>query len=309
MSAYDFEIPSADGTNPNILADSIGKGTLLFNVAAGCGNYPQMVALKALDEHYADEDNFQIKAIVVDDFTCHGFGEFNEGLEAYAEKEHVDESFQGLSAGQIAEKYAREQYEVEFEFSECINGRFDKHRYDPEWKPGAQYEQEMHPFWQHLLQVDLLPRDENNLPYHYEVSSWAKEEQVADLTQEGFYGLQGNFEKFLITPDGKSFKRYANGFLLGERDTSGAMFPWWLSPEEMVGDDFETYPNPLHVRGIQESLATLCADIDALLVGDDKIYDPEEFDGDYVPPTESARDAIRKYGRTFTRGVGVQETA
>jgi glutathione peroxidase-family protein len=318
-SAYDHQIASANGTDPDIFSSCVGKVTLLFNVAAGCGNYPQMSALNALDKHYADEDDFQIKAIVVDDFTCHGFGEFNGGLEEYAQKSHVDESFQKLNAGQIAEKYAREQYEVEFTFSECINGRFDKHQYDPEWRPGAQYEQEMHPFWQHMLHVDLLPRDENNLPYHFETSPWAAEKQTVDENQQGFYGLQGNFEKFLVSRDGKSFKRYANGFLLGERDADGEGFSWWDEPEitdsssNAMKSKWRSYPNPLHKRGIKESLAHICADIDALLASEapptEQTPGSLEISGaSYAPPTESARAALKLYGAEFTKGLGVQET-
>lgn len=311
-SAYEHQIASANGTDPDILSNCVGKVTLLFNVAAGCGNYPQMTALKALDEHYADEDDFQIKAIVVDDFTCHGFGEFNGGLEEYSKKDHVDESFRDLNAGQIAEKYAREQYEVEFVFSECINGRFDKHQYDPEWRPGTKYEQEMHPFWQHMLHVDLLPRDENNLPYHFETSPWASEDQVVDATREGFFGLQGNFEKFLISRDGKGFRRYANGFLLGERNVNGDIFSWWKEPEVMTSE-WESYPTPLHKRGIKESLDSICADIDVLLDSESppthhsakSWVNPE---ASYAPPTESARAAIRLYGDQFTKGLGVRET-
>ena len=183
---YDHKISSADGENPDILGDCKGKVTLVFNIAAGCGNYPQMIALKALDEHYENEDDFQIRAIVVDDFTCHGYGEFNDGLEAFADNEETG-AYQNLTPGQIAEKYAQNNYGVKFQFSELTNGRFDKHVYDPEWKPGAQYEQEMHPFWQDLVDCADLPRDENNLPHHHEASPWSAETQEIDTSKPGFY--------------------------------------------------------------------------------------------------------------------------
>lgn len=293
-SAYDFEIASADGTNPHIFADCIGKVTLVFNIAGGCGNYPQLVALKELDDRYKDEPDFQMKGIVVDDFQCHGYGAFNDGLEVFAENEESGE-YEGLTSGQISEKYARDNYGVEFEFSECTNGRFDKHIYDPKWVPGAQYEQEMHPFWQNLVKCADLPRDENNLPHHHEASPWAEEPQMVDATKPGFCGLQGNFEKFLIGRTGRYLRRYANGFLLGERHTDGRYFPWWtnqidpppipdwedpkwfddegnIHPKMMehFGIDAtgqSVYPNGLQRRGIEESLDILCADIDDMLAG------------------------------------------
>jgi glutathione peroxidase-family protein len=293
-SAYDFKIASADGTNPDILSDCVGKVTLVFNISGGCGNYPQLVALKALDDRYKDEPDFQLKGIVVDDFNCHGYGAFNDGLEVFAENEESGE-YKGLTPGQISEKYAQENYDVEFEFSEGINGRFDKHLYDPQWRPGAQYEQEMHPFWQHLVRCDDLPRDENNLPHHHEASPWSDEPQAIDATKPGFCGLQGNFEKFLIGRNGRYLRRYANGFLLGERNTDGRYFPWWtdaidpppipdwadpkwfndegnIHPEMMAHFGIDetgqsVYPNGLQRRGIEESLDMLCADIDDMLAG------------------------------------------
>ena len=325
-SAYDFKIASADGTNPDILADCIGKVTLVFNIAGGCGNYPQLVALKALDDRYKDEPDFQMKAIVVDDFTCHGYGDFNDGLEAFAQNENTDESYRELDAGRISEKYARENYGVEFEFSERVNGRFDKHVYDPEWRPGTQYEQEMHPFWQHLVGCTDLPRDENNLPNHHEASPWSAELQEIDTSKPGFFGLQGNFEKFLISRDGTRIRRYANGFLLGERSTDGQFFPWWEEDQgikepdwddpEWFGEDGQIrpevakanyidedgqaiYPNAMQERGIEESLKILSVDIDSMLAGQDIDNEPLELedhpaDGDaehakqWGPPTRAA---------------------
>ena len=140
-SLYDFKIASPDGTNSDILSKYQGKVTLVFNCAAGCGNVPQHSVLKELDELYRNEPDFNLQAIVVDDFTCHGYEEFNDGLEAYGERKNLN-----LTPGQIAESYVREHYGVEYSFSELVNGRFDKHDYDPQWTPGGQYEQEPHPF-------------------------------------------------------------------------------------------------------------------------------------------------------------------
>ncbi len=359
-SAYEFRIASADGTNPDILADCVGKVTLIFNIAGGCGNYPQLVALKELDERYKDEPDFQMKGIVVDDFTCHGYGPFNDGLEVFAENEESGE-YEDLTSGQISEKYARDNYGVEFEFSECTNGRFDKHVYDPEWQPGTQYQQEMHPFWQYLVRCADLPRDENNLPNHHEESPWSAEPQKVDTSKPGFAGLQGNFEKFLIGRNGKHLRRYANGFLLGERHTDGRFFSWWMDelnpppipswndPDwydedgntrlemmEKYGIDAKgqsVYPNGMQKRGIEESLAILCADIDDMLAGkvpenrgpsnEENVgrggsteNEGNEVDGDGVgrkgwlkqwgPPTRTAVEAQQEYGAKFQVGQGVQ---
>ena len=326
-SAYDFKIASADGDNPDILDDCKGKVTLVFNISAGCGNYPQMIALKALDEHYKDEDDFQMKAIVVDDFTCHGYGEFNDGLEAFADNEKTGE-YKGLTPGQIAQKYAKNNYGVDFQFSELTNGRFDKHVYDPKWKPGAQYEQEMHPFWQHMVGCDLLPRDENNLPHHYEESPWSDDPQPIDTSKPGFSGLQGNFEKFLVSRDGKSVTRYANGFLLGERDPKGKFFDWWDEnqevniPKESYDADGQLlpevrkalnldesgqsmYPNPMQRHGITESLAILCAHIDDLLGANEETSAPIETQ-EWALPTEVVKADHKQYGTKFEVGKGVQ---
>ncbi|MED5208613.1 MAG: hypothetical protein VX895_05740, partial [Chloroflexota bacterium] len=209
---------------------------------------------------------------------------------------------QNLTPGQIAEEYAKNNYGVTFQFSELTNGRFDKHVYDPKWKPGAQYEQEMHPFWQQLVACADLPRDENNLPNHHEASPWSDPPQTVDDSKPGFSGLQGNFEKFLISRDGHSFERYANGFLLGERDPRGAYFPWWVDQSKRSG---QSYPTTQQKRGITESLAILCADIDALLGETAERKSPPRQE--WTLPTEIVKSDHKDYGDKFQVGKGVQE--
>jgi glutathione peroxidase-family protein len=41
ISIYDIELQSASGAKSDILSSQKGKVTLIFNVAAGCGNIPQ----------------------------------------------------------------------------------------------------------------------------------------------------------------------------------------------------------------------------------------------------------------------------
>lgn len=256
-SLYDFKIASPDGSDSDILSKYEGKVTLVFNCAAGCGNVPQHAVLKALDERYADQPDFNIQAIVVDDFQCHGYEEFNDGIEAYGVKRKLD-----LTPGQIAEKYVRDNYGVEYPFSELTNGRFDKHTYDPDWVPGKQYEQEMHPFWANITGAEGVPRDEQNLPHHYEESPWAAVKQVEDRSKPGFSPLKGNFEKFLIDRDGTSFHRYFNGFLLGQSDRHGTNLPWWSDDQP---PDLHGWPSLLQTRGIEYSLDLISRDIDSLL--------------------------------------------
>jgi glutathione peroxidase-family protein len=256
-SLYDFKIASPDGSDSDILNKYEGKVTLVFNCAAGCGNVPQHAVLKALDERYADQPDFNIQAIVVDDFQCHGYEEFNNGLEAYGVKNEL-----GLTPGEIAEQYVRDNYGVEYPFSELTNGRFDKHTYDPDWVPGKQYEQEMHPFWSEITGARGIPRDEQNLPHHYEASPWAAIEQHEDRSQHGFSPIKGNFEKFLIDRTGRRFHRYYNGFLLGQRGRHGTEFPWWNADD---GGGLMGWPSPLQSKGIEYSLNLISRDIDSLL--------------------------------------------
>ena len=101
ISIYDIQLSSADGKKSDILSSRKGKVTLLFNVAAGCGNIPQHSVIEELNQRYRDEPDFDILAIVVDDFVCHGYQEFQDGLQAYIDKNNLD-----LTAGQVSEKYA-----------------------------------------------------------------------------------------------------------------------------------------------------------------------------------------------------------
>jgi hypothetical protein len=50
VSVYDVEIRSADGQKKSILSEQKGKVTLLFNVAAGCGNIPQHSIIEELNQ-------------------------------------------------------------------------------------------------------------------------------------------------------------------------------------------------------------------------------------------------------------------
>ena len=222
ISIYDLELISADGTRSDLLSKRKGKVTMLFNVAAGCGNIPQHSIIEELNQKYKNEEDFSILAVVVDDFTCHGYPEFQNGIKSYIETNDLT-----ITPGQVSEKYAAEHFGATYEFSELTNGRYDKHRYDPSFVPGLVKEQEPHTLWYYLTgayEAEINPM--NGLPYHAEEVPWSELEPIDVRNKKTFPPLRGNFEKFVIDRTGTKVKRYANGFLLGERDYLGTTFPW-----------------------------------------------------------------------------------
>jgi glutathione peroxidase-family protein len=194
---------------------------LIFNVAAGCGNIPQHSVIEELNQKYKDEKDFSIIAVVVDDFTCHGYPEFQDGIKKYIEINNLE-----LTPGQVSQKYAVDHFGVTYEFSELTNGRYDKHRYDPDFVPGKTKEQEQHTLWHYLTGAHDADLNENGLPFHDEEVPWSDFKLLNPEEKKSFPPLRGNFEKFLIDRTGTKVKRYANGFLLGERDYIGTTFPW-----------------------------------------------------------------------------------
>jgi glutathione peroxidase-family protein len=290
FSIYDINLASADGKINDILKSRKGKVTLLFNVAAGCGNIPQHSVLEELNQKYKSEPDFDIVAVVVDDFVCHGYPEFQDGLVAYIEKNQLD-----MTPGEVAQNYAKEHFGATYQFSELTNGRFDKHSYSPDYVPGKEKLQEQHSLWWYLTgayEADLQP---NGVPYQNEVIPWSYANELDENGQiivpkevKTCDPLRGNFEKFLIDRTGRRVKRYANGFLLGERNVTGETFPWisesWtpdgrrnhnpktdVSPNQNSEDyrscDGSGWPNVLQRRGIDVSLELISKDIDDFLNG------------------------------------------
>ncbi len=252
INAYDNKLASADGTVDDVLAEQIGKVTLVFNVSAGCGNIPQHAILQELNERYEDEPDFDIIAVVCEDFSCHGYPEFENGLEAFANLPG-NEDYIGLTPGEIAKKYAADNYGTTYEFTENTLGRYDKHTYDPEWRPGEHREQDPHPLWKDLTGESEAEVREDGVPHHWEASVWAEEPQEIDYSKKGFVSLTGNFDKFLIDRNGKPVRRYANGFLLGERDHEGHTFSWFPEKYKADGrrDHTPTNGDPKDARGIR----------------------------------------------------------
>lgn len=270
VCVYDIKLSSADGSIEDMLSSRHGKVTLLFNVAAGCGNIPQHSVLEELNQKYKDEPDFAIIAVTVDDFVCHGYPEFQNGLESYIEQNSLN-----LTPGEVAKKYAIDNFGVTYEFTELTNGRHDKHTYDQNYIPGNVKLQEQHELWKYLTGAYSADKNENGVPYHDEDIPWSYAEKPSKPEgAKSFSPLRGNFEKFLISRDGRKIKRYANGFLLGERDTSNNTFPWIdekykedgrRDHEPKASDDGEKWPTKRQRYGIEISLGIISADIDEFL--------------------------------------------
>jgi glutathione peroxidase-family protein len=271
ISIYEIPIKSADGKNHDVLGDAKGKVTLLFNVAAGCGNIPQHGVIEQLHQMYKGNDNFKILAVVVDDFVCHGYEQFQGGLATYAEKNGLD-----LTPGQIAQDYAQKHFGSTYEFTELTNGRFDKHSYSENYIPNSQKIQDIHELWFYLTGCYKADYQENGTPYTDEFIPWAKVKASKPDDKVGMCNLTGNFTKFLIDKTGTKFVRYHNSFLLGERDIHGQPFYWWQGEglqkmkEELGEEEFfkwtnAPYPTKLQQKGIDESLRIIKNDIDYML--------------------------------------------
>jgi glutathione peroxidase-family protein len=288
ISIYDLKIASADGRDENVLEKHKGKVTLVFNVAAGCGNIPQHYVLEELRKRYENEPNFAIVAVVVDDFVCHGYPEFQNGIDSY-----IKENGLNLKPGEAAEKYAVENFKVGYEFTELTNGRYDKHSYDENYVPGQHKLQEIHPFWGVVTKAFEADFNEDGLPYHSETVPWSKVEARSRPDNKiSYFPLRGNFEKFLFDKSGKKFKRYANGFLLGERDPFNETFPWF--PEKYTEDGKKDY-RP--VNGDEKSfrfgkVEPIQIDPDSLNIGSDWDF----FGKDW--PTD-----LQKYGMQFSLDI------
>lgn len=298
FSIYDIKVSSWNGRTSDLLAECRGKVTLLFNVAAGCGNIVQHSVLEELNKKYKDVEDFRIIAVVVDDFVCHGYDHFSKGLGEYAKANNLE-----ATPSEISRNYAVENFGTTFDFTELTNGRFDKHTYDEQYVPGKEKLQDQHPLWWWLTGAYAADKQENGVPYHEEQIPWSKADELDENgrtiinTAKGYVPLRGNFEKFLIDKTGTKVRRYANGFLLGERGPDGTVLPWlneWFDKngrqyfgpkydepknKTNLGDESpyfgvreyrdsaipKTWPTIAQRRGIEFSLDLLSRDIDDFL--------------------------------------------
>lgn len=284
ISIYDIALGGPSEPLKDVFGPLRGKVTLVFNVAAGCGNIPQHAVIEELNTRYQDNPDFSILAVVVDDFWCHGHPEFQDGLQGYIDSNQLD-----ITPGQLSCDYAQRTFGTTYAFTSLTNGRYDKHSYDVNWVPGKNPVQRMHPFWYFLTGAYLADHDDRGIPFQNEVVGWTNIKSVsAPTNQIGYMPLTGNFEKFLIGRDGTRFIRYSNGFLLGKRDRCNNVFPWIQAPTDKDGiDDYrgnavqitsptvslksELFSTPHYAFaefeqfGITHSLDLISEDIDLLL--------------------------------------------
>jgi glutathione peroxidase-family protein len=272
ISLYDIPIASSDGKVQDILANRKGKVTLVFNVAAGCGNIPQHGIIEKLNQRYKNEPDFDIIAIVVDDFQCHGYKEFQDGIASYCTVNNID-----MSVGEFAKKYAEENFGTTFEFSELTNGRVDKVTYESDFVPNTEISQTQNTLWYYLTEGYNATLNKLGVPYTGESVPWSGISEDVPKDAKRAFPITGNFTKFLIDRTGTKTKRYSNGFLLGERDVFGEIYPWldekFLDNGEkdwkpFVGpkDDGEPWIDPqVKEKGVDVSLDLISLDIDEYL--------------------------------------------
>ena len=272
ISLYDIPIASSDGKVQDILANRKGKVTLVFNVAAGCGNIPQHGIIEKLNQRYKDEPDFDIIAIVVDDFQCHGYKEFQDGIASYCTVNDID-----MSVGEFAKKYAEENFGTTFEFSELTNGRVDKVTYESDFVPNTEVTQTQNTLWYYLTEGYNATLNKLGVPYTGESVPWSGISEDVPKDAKCAIPITGNFTKFLIDRTGTKTKRYSNGFLLGERDVFGEIYPWleeklledgrkdW-NPFLGVKEDGEPWIDPqVKDKGVDVSLDLISLDIDEYL--------------------------------------------
>ena len=272
ISLYEIPVSSADGKTKDILARRKGKVTLVFNVAAGCGNIPQHGVIEQLNQRYKNELNFDIIAIVVDDFQCHGYKEFQDGIASYCRVNGLD-----MSVGEFAKEYAEENFGTTFEFSELTNSRIDKVSYASDFVPNTEITQTQNALWYYLTESYKATLNEFGVPYTGEVVPWSDGKEVVPSGAISASPITGNFTKFLIDSTGTKTKRYANGFLLGERDITGEMYPWlnekflengekdWR-PLTGLREDGQSWVDPImKEKGVDLSLDLISGDIDEYL--------------------------------------------
>lgn len=272
VSLYDIPIASANGSVKDIFANRKGKVTLVFNVAAGCGNIPQHGIIEMLNQRYINEPDFDIIAVVVDDFQCHGYKEFQEGIASYCQVNGLD-----MSVGEFAKQYAEENFGTTFEFTELTNARVDKVTYESDFIPNTKISQTQNALWYYLTEGYKASVNELGVPYTGETVPWSsgQEPEMSGVTRA--HPITGNFTKFLIDRTGTRTKRYSNGFLLGERDVNGEIYPWLNEKyldngtkdwKPFIGpkDDGEPWIDPaIKVEGVNLSLDLISMDINEYL--------------------------------------------
>jgi glutathione peroxidase-family protein len=182
-----------------------------------------------------------------------------------------------MSVGEFAKKYAEENFGTTFEFSELTNGRVDKVTYESDFVPNTEISQTQNTLWYYLTEGYNATLNKLGVPYTGESVPWSGISEDVPKDAKRAFPITGNFTKFLIDRTGTKTKRYSNGFLLGERDVFGEIYPWldekFLDNGEkdwkpFVGpkDDGEPWIDPqVKEKGVDVSLDLISLDIDEYL--------------------------------------------
>lgn len=170
-SVYDISIKSWDGLTEDVLEQVKGKVTLITNVTTDCGNAPQFGVIEQIYREYKDQ-GFEVVAVPTNEYCGEGvtYGEWEKD---------------GIRSAEESYKYARENFDVTFNFTELVNSN-----------PGEGWYKQ-------------LPEGEVPHPLF---------ETLSKITSTAMFG---NFEKYLINRDGKVVKRYPNGTLLDYAHDNG----------------------------------------------------------------------------------------
>jgi len=107
-SIYSIELASADGKNENMLADYVGKVTLIINTTGHCGNAPQFGVLEEVYQKYKDQ-GFEILAVPTNDYCGPGvtYGIYEKGIDD----------------AMMSKEYGSKEWGATYEFSELVVSR------------------------------------------------------------------------------------------------------------------------------------------------------------------------------------------
>jgi len=182
-SIYDIPLKSWDGQE-NMLDNYKGKVTMFINVTADCGNAPQFGVIETLYRKYKDQ-GFEVLAVPTNDYCGPGV--------TYQEYEC------GITSPQEARNYAKELYDVTYDFSEMVVSMAGEPLSDE-------------------VMAEKYPGRKESFP-----RKLADGEQVHDLYKSMAQDMPmfGNFEKFLVDKNGNVAVRYANSTLLDYANNHG----------------------------------------------------------------------------------------
>jgi glutathione peroxidase len=199
-SIYDIPLKSWDGKE-NMLDAYKGKVTMFINVTTDCGNAPQYGIIETLYRKYKDR-GFEVVAIPTNDYCGPGI--------TYHEYEC------GITGPEEAKDYAKELYDVTYDFSEMVTSMVGQPMSDEGLEKLYPGRKESFP--------RQLSEGEDVHPIYKNLAK--------DMT------MFGNFEKFLVDKNGKVVVRYSNSTLMDAATENGIR-------ETTSGEDFKNISNAI----------------------------------------------------------------